>query len=234
MKCVGLCTDGARAMCGKNSSVVTRMLEVSPNALWTHCNIHREVLVSKHMPDNLKNVLNTSVKIVNFIKTRPLQSRLFEKLCEEMGNSHRSLLLHTEVRWLSRGKVLTRLVELREEVTLFLKEKTDLAQFLYNEEFILKLTYLADIFSKLNELNLYLQGTQGADIFAVHDKIKGFMKKLTLWQSNIEKQNYDCFETFQTFITENDIKVADDIISHISLHLISLKDNFNFYFLEEM
>jgi len=60
------------------------------------------------------------------------------------------------------------------------------------------------------------------------------MKKLTLWQSNIEKQNYDCFETFQTFITENDIKVADDIISHISLHLISLKDNFNFYFLEEM
>lgn len=88
VKCVGLCTDGARAMCGKNSSVVTRMLEVSPNALWTHCNIHREVLVSKHMPDNLKNVLNTSVKIVNFIKTRPLQSRLFEKLCEEMGNSH--------------------------------------------------------------------------------------------------------------------------------------------------
>ncbi|XP_016656127.1 zinc finger BED domain-containing protein 5-like [Acyrthosiphon pisum] len=57
VKCVGLCTDGARAMCGKNSSVVTRMLEVSPNALWTHCNIHREVLVSKHnMPDNLKNV----------------------------------------------------------------------------------------------------------------------------------------------------------------------------------
>ncbi|KAL4126484.1 hypothetical protein QTP88_010706 [Uroleucon formosanum] len=79
-----------------------------------------------------------------------------------------------------------------------------------------------------------IRGTQGADIFAVHDKIKGFMKKLTLWQRNIEKQNYDCFETFQIFITENDIKVADDIISHISLHLISLKDNFNFYLLEEM
>jgi len=99
------------------------MLEVSPNASWTHCNIHREVLVSKNLPDNLKMVLNTSVKIVNFIKARPLQSRLFEKLCEEMGSFHKSLLLHTEVRWLSRGKVLTRLVELREEVALFLKEK---------------------------------------------------------------------------------------------------------------
>ncbi|XP_050523920.1 zinc finger BED domain-containing protein 5-like [Daktulosphaira vitifoliae] len=173
VKCIGLCTDGARAMCGKNSSVVTRMLEVSPNASWTHCNIHREVLVSKNLPDNLKIVLNTSVKIVNFIKTRPLQSRLFERLCEEMGSSHKSLLLHTDVRWLSRGKVLTRLVELREEVALFLKEKTDL-------------------------------------------------------------QNYDCFETFQTFITENNIKVPDDIINQITLHLISLKDNFKLYFFEEI
>ncbi|KAL4148808.1 hypothetical protein QTP88_002960 [Uroleucon formosanum] len=215
-------------------SVITRMLEVSPNATWTHCNIHREVLVSKNLPDNLKILLNTSVKIVNFIKTRPLQSRLFEKLCEEMGSSHKSFLLHTEVRWLSRGKVLTRLVELREEVPLFLKEKTDLAKSLYNEDFILKLTYLADIFSKLNELNLYLQGTQGADIFAVHEKIRGFMKKLTLWKKNIEKQNYDCFETFQTFITKNNVKVPVDVISQITLHLISLKDNFNFYFLEEM
>jgi len=47
-------------------------------------------------------------------------------------------------------------------------------------------------------------------------------------------QNYDCFETFQTFITENNIKIPDDIISQITLHLILLKGNFYFYFLEEM
>jgi|UniRef100_A0A2S2QVB3 hypothetical protein len=79
----------------------------------------------------------------------------------------------------------------------------------------------AKLISKLEELNLYLQRIQGADIFAVHDKIKGFMKKLTLWQNNIEKQNDDCFETYQIFITKNDIKLAENIINHISLHLIS-------------
>lgn len=42
-----------------------------------------------------------------------------------------------------------------------------------NEEFILNLMYLANIFMKLNKLNLYLQG---ANIFAVYGKIKGFMK----------------------------------------------------------
>ncbi|KRY38961.1 Zinc finger BED domain-containing protein 5 [Trichinella spiralis] len=53
--CVGICTDGARAMCGKNSGVVTRILKQSPNASWTHCSIHREAWVSKTISDDLKN-----------------------------------------------------------------------------------------------------------------------------------------------------------------------------------
>ena len=59
--------DCARAMCGKNRSVVTRILERNPNALWTHCNLHRAALVLKYICDDFKNVLKTSVKIVNFI-----------------------------------------------------------------------------------------------------------------------------------------------------------------------
>ena len=59
-KCVGICTDGACgicmdeacAMCGRNSSVVTRTLKRNPNALWTHCSLHRAALVSKHISEN--------------------------------------------------------------------------------------------------------------------------------------------------------------------------------------
>ena len=224
--------DGARAMCGRNSSVVTKILERNPNASWTHCNLHRAALVSKHLSDNFKNVLNTSVKIVNFIKSKPLQSRLFEKLCEEMGSNHRTLLLHTGIQWLSTGKVLTRLGELREEVAMFLEGKFDFAKCLRDEEFILRLTYLADIFSKLNELNLYLQGTQG--IFEVHDKIRGFMKKLALWKNCIDIRNYECFEMLQTFMIENEVEVCNGIMSEISEHLNKLKESFEFYFHDEM
>ena len=38
-----------------------------------------------------------------------------------MGTEHTVLLFHTNVRWLSRGKVFNRLFELRYEVLTFLK-----------------------------------------------------------------------------------------------------------------
>lgn len=110
-------------MCGRNSSVITKIREINPNVTWLHCNIHREVLVSKSLSDDFISVLNMSVKIVNFIKARPLQSCLFEKLFKEMGSNHKLLLFHTEVHWLSRGKVFTRLVEFRKEVTYYLDKK---------------------------------------------------------------------------------------------------------------
>ena len=91
-KCVGICTDGARAMCGRNSGVVTRTLKRNPNALWTHCSLHRAALVSKHISENFKNVLYISVKMVNFVKSKPLQcnhaySRNFVKKWEATINN---------------------------------------------------------------------------------------------------------------------------------------------------
>ena len=44
----------------------------------------------QNLYDNLRDVLNTSVKIVNFDKSKPLRSSLFEKLREEMGSNNHS------------------------------------------------------------------------------------------------------------------------------------------------
>ena len=106
-RCVGICTDGAKAMTGRHSGVVTRVQEVAPDASWVHCSIHQEALAAKGMSDNLKDVLDTTVKMVHFVKARPLNSNVFAALCNDMGSNHVRLLQHTEVRWLSRGKVVT-------------------------------------------------------------------------------------------------------------------------------
>jgi len=60
--------------------------------------IHRQALASKNMPRSLKLVLDSAVKDVNLIKARLLNSKLFSVLCNEMGSTHNSLLLFTEVR----------------------------------------------------------------------------------------------------------------------------------------
>ncbi|CAI5657525.1 unnamed protein product, partial [Oreochromis niloticus] len=55
-RCVGICTDGARAMTGRHGGVVSRVQAVAPDASWVHCSIHREALAAKGIPARLKHV----------------------------------------------------------------------------------------------------------------------------------------------------------------------------------
>lgn len=81
--------------------------------------IHRENLVFKHIDNELREVLNSVISMVNLVKKRALNTRLFKNICQEMGSVHETVLYHTEVRSLSRGKVLKRIVELSDELRLF-------------------------------------------------------------------------------------------------------------------
>ena len=65
-----------------------------------------------------------------------------------MGSIHVNLLLHTAVRWLSRGKVFVRVFEMRQEIYVFLNEQNhDLADHFVDVPWLCRLAYLADIFS---------------------------------------------------------------------------------------
>ncbi|KAL0822667.1 hypothetical protein ABMA28_004690 [Loxostege sticticalis] len=123
-KCIAICSDGAKAMTGANSGFIARLKEQMPNTCWTHCFLHRQALAAKTLPTEYGQVLNVIVKMVNSIKGKALQTRLFRKICEDMGALHQNLLYHTEVRWLSRGKVLARVLELRAELLIYLQQNT--------------------------------------------------------------------------------------------------------------
>ena len=97
---------------------------------------------------------------MNFVKNSSLNSRLFAALCSDLGTDYKTLLFHTEVRWLSKGNMLSRLYELKDEVEIFLqKQKQDkLYEAFREEDFQLSLAYLVDFFEAINNLNLKLQG----------------------------------------------------------------------------
>lgn len=222
--CVGICTDGAPSMVGTVKGFVSLVKKENPDLITTHCFLHREALVAKTLGNELRSVLDDIVKMVNFIKSRPVKSRLFSLLCEEMESPHVALILHTEVRWLSRGRVLSRVHELKEEMLTFftLEEKIEFCELLADETWCGKLCYLADIFEHLNNVNTSMQG-RGENLLSSSDKMKALAEKMRLWNVKVKEGNLDMFR-----------KTADiknkDIVPLICEHLESLEKNIEKYF----
>jgi hypothetical protein len=168
-KLESICTDGAPAMTGKLNGFAAKVHTKAPHVKMRHCMIHKEALASKGLPADFEAVFGIVVKIINFIKSRAKNSRLFKQICEESDTTFTTLLMHTAVRWLSRGNSSLRAFQARKEIVKFsekfqfapkdrMKGKKALFEIFATESFQQKLAYLTDIFQKLNACNLSLQG----------------------------------------------------------------------------
>ena len=154
--------------------------------LIAHCYLHRENLATKEIQENLVLVFKEVVSVVNYIKSRPLCTRLFRVFCDEIGTEHKGLLYHSNIRWLSQEKVLERVANLRNEVGSFLDEQNhELLERFSNNGWIAKLLFLADFFSYLNQLNTSMQGKD--KIFLdVSEDIIAFKARMELYMHRIK------------------------------------------------
>lgn len=149
-----VCSDRAPVMLGQKSGFSSLVKADAPHIIVTHCVLHRHALATKTLPPTLAEVLKIVVECVNYVRNSALKHRIFKELCNEMGSEFEVLLYHSNVRWLSRGKVLNRVFAMRVEFALFLREHQHChADYFENSEFILILAYMADIFNALNHLN---------------------------------------------------------------------------------
>ena len=121
--------------------------------------LHRHALAFKTLPPELAKALKIVIESINYVRGRALNHRIFMQLCEQMDSQFKVLLYHSEVRWLSRGKVIRRVFELRAELFKFLKDRNHRqSKHFMDTSFLLILAYLADIFGALNHLNCQMQG----------------------------------------------------------------------------
>lgn len=115
-----------------------------------------------------------------------------------MGSNHENLLIHT-------GNILS---------CFFNSDQKSC--------WLLILEYLADILwcstvwiSIYEELQL--------QSFLLDDKISAFTCKLDMWEENLWIRNYNCLQTVQPFIIENDTS-SHDVVNILCSHLKNLKE----------
>ena len=90
--------------------------------------IHRDALELKGLKHgtnqhcDLAAVIGDVIKIVNFPRIHSKKHRMFSEHDKDMDVDAISLLYHAEVCWLSRGKVLKRVFQLRQELCVFLAQ----------------------------------------------------------------------------------------------------------------
>ena len=222
-KLIASTTDGAPAMLGTNSGFNARLAQVAPNSTTIHCMIHREALASRTLPDSLNSILKITIKMVNHIKSSALNTRIFRQLCSEMDAAHLNLLYYTQVRWLSRGNVILRVFELREELKAYFRshKKDEFVDNLESPEWLVRLCYLSDIFQRLNELNRSLQGSN-VDLMVAHDKIKAFLAFIKLLLDKVRSHRFTLLERVSEYLTNqeggdtiNRMELTDDITEHL-------------------
>lgn len=188
---VSITTDGAPAMVGKEKGAVTRLKEDNPDLITYHCIIHQTVLCAI-LSEKFAEIMGTMMKLINFLRVSSShQHRLLREFLKEVEANANDLLLHNNVRWLSKGTVLERFWSIRNEIETFLAQlKSQKAKqfslFLQDESTMDTVAFLVDITSHLNALNLKLQGKNNS-ISDLMTAVRSFQRKLELFREDLSK-----------------------------------------------
>lgn len=243
--CVAVTTDGAAAMVGRHKGLNAFIREKNPDCQFLHCMLHREALVAKKMTSkeseegSLVEVFSDVVKIINEIRTKPTVSRSFTEFCKNSLAEHDTLILHSEVRFLSRGMVLQRFILLQDTIKDFLdKNRSESANYFKDLEWLGKIHYLSSIFNELNLLNKSLQGS-GGDIFSFIGKINSMKQKLTRWVEKVENGDFSMLPGLKKFLQTCQWETEHPALERelkrlVKYHFNLLSENFSSYFPENL
>ncbi|CAI6343240.1 unnamed protein product [Macrosiphum euphorbiae] len=134
--------------------------------------------------------MKTVISIVIFIRAKSsLQHRLFKALLQENYTQFNDLLLHNNVRWLSKGNVLQRFFNLLNEIELFLIQSThlpaeDYHKFISNNSNVATITFLTDVFQYISSFNLKLHGNQKLICHLVSE-VNCFCRKISFFLQDV-------------------------------------------------
>ena len=229
-KLTAITTDGAPSMVGRHNGLVARLrkkvLESNGSPpLDIHCIIHQQNLCGKIL--NLDHVMKVVTKSVNLIRSYSTNHRIFKEFLLQIEAEYGDVVYHSEIRWLSRGRVLQRFFDLRYEIDIFFIEKSTQLHELSNPVWLWDLAILCDLTAYVNELNLKLQ-CKDKLISHVYADLCAFQTKLKLFIQQTEKGQLTHFPTCTALRKErkNDHFPNEKISKMLQLLSKSFEDRF--------
>ena len=216
---LSVATDGAPAMTGRHKGFVAFLKKSVPNVIAVHCVIHRQHVVAKNLSERLNRSLSYVIKAINKIGSNSFNDRLFKQFCIENDEDFTCLLLHTKVRWLSKGLCLDRFYKLFKSVLQFLENNDDALRVNLTNSGN-DIAYLTDLFKKFNETNLQLQGDE-LNLIKTKAVISAFVAKLLLYKQNLGRGEFSQFTNLST------TKTNDENLLTYCEHLAALYSDFN-------
>lgn len=111
----------------------------------------------------------------------------------ELEEGQPQLLLHTDVRWLSRGKFLQRFRTLLDEIANFLHQRNEVCPQLSDADWLCDLAFLVDFTAKLSILNLELQG-RGKTLSSTISAVNSYKKQFPMLILDIQQKKLSHFE----------------------------------------
>uniref|UniRef100_A0A3B4ZZY3 HAT C-terminal dimerisation domain-containing protein n=1 Tax=Stegastes partitus TaxID=144197 RepID=A0A3B4ZZY3_9TELE len=185
-KLSAIVTNGTPSMQGRRTGFAGLLHQSGVDCPVLHCIIHQEALCAKTI--NFSHVMDLVTKVTSLIQggNRALNHRKFVAFLEEVNAAYGDLQMHTDIRWMSRGKCLERFFALRTELPVFSEDcvHCDTSAYcrkLQDTAFLCNMAFLSDITSHLNHLNIQLQGRcqTVSDLYAY---MSAFRRKLALFR----------------------------------------------------
>ncbi|KAJ8891693.1 hypothetical protein PR048_004222 [Dryococelus australis] len=206
---VSVVTDGAPTM----ARLAGKLKQINCCIIPYHCIIHNTVLCAKLSSKDSFLFLTEIAKQVNFLMLRSaLTHKNLKQFLNDLYSEFKDVLLYNNVRWLSKGQTLKRVWGLREEVVLFLElmdtseKRGHFINLLRDPNQLARFSFLVDILSYLNNLNLSLQVRLKLDMcdfsvqLSVNEIFKTFTDYINFWNELSKMNKFP-------YITEIEIKI---------------------------
>ncbi|XP_043265181.1 general transcription factor II-I repeat domain-containing protein 2-like [Colletes gigas] len=215
---VSIAAGGASTMADKTfgfeNCLYTKLdsLTVPHEVTTIHYSIYPENLCSKSV--QLDSVISLIVTTMNYIRSYGATRSEFKTLLEELDVEFGELPYPMEMHWFSRGKMLNKFFEQREEIRKFIDMAGQSVPELQDEQWISDLAFLSDIIDHLNVLHLALQ-EKGNTIIDFFDTVCAFKMKLELWMRQLGTGKVCHFIKLQEVAVESNFERYIDVLKNL-------------------